>query len=193
MILTFKGESPDAAVGVYLSSADLRNRKNIATKEEEPTPVRTIRCNAGVVRRAARKLTHFYDTELAPAGLNLCQYGVLSSINSRGPALPSVQELAEELVLDRSTLGQNLRPLERARWISLVTDPNDRRVRLIALTRLGVAKFKEANKYWQIAQERFEAVFGATEAANLRSTLASIAYSPELGKPPRGKTDISYR
>jgi hypothetical protein len=64
---------------------------------------------------------------------------------------------------------------------------------LIALTRLGVAKFREANKYWQIAQERFEAVFGATEAANLRSTLASIAYSPELGKPPRGKTDISYR
>jgi DNA-binding MarR family transcriptional regulator len=186
MILTFKGESPDAAVGVYLSRADLSNRKNIATKEEEPaTAVRSLRCNAGAARRAARKLTHFYDTELAPAGLNLCQYGVLSAINSRGPALPSVQELAEELVLDRSTLGQNLRPLERARWISLVTDPNDRRVRLIALTRLGVAKFREANKYWQIAQERFEAVFGATEAANLRSTLASIAYSPELGKPPR--------
>jgi DNA-binding MarR family transcriptional regulator len=172
----------------------LTNRKNIATKEEEPTtPVRTLRCNAGAVRRAARKLTHFYDTELAPAGLNLCQYGVLSAVNSRGPALPSVQELAEELVLDRSTLGQNLRPLERARWISLVTDPNDRRVRLIALTRLGVAKFKEANKYWQIAQERFEAVFGATEAANLRSTLVSIAYSPELGKSARGKTDIPYR
>ena len=188
MILTFKGESPDAAFGVYLS-----NRKNITAKEEEPAPVRTLRCNAGAVRRAARKLTHFYDTELAPAGLNLCQYGVLSAINSRGPALPSVQELAEEMVLDRSTLGQNLRPLERARWISLVTDPNDRRVRLIALTRLGVAKFKEANKYWQVAQERFEAVFGATEAANLRSTLVSIAYSPELGKSPRGKTDIPYR
>jgi DNA-binding MarR family transcriptional regulator len=169
-----------------LNSTYLTNRKNIATKEEEPTtPVRTLRCNAGAVRRAARKLTHFYDTELAPAGLNLCQYGVLSAVNSRGPALPSVQELAEELVLDRSTLGQNLRPLERARWISLVTDPNDRRVRLIALTRLGVAKFKEANKYWQIAQERFEAVFGATEAANLRSTLVSIAYSPELGKSAR--------
>jgi hypothetical protein len=53
-------------------------------------------------------------------------------------------------------------------------------VRLIALTRLGVAKFKEANRYWQIAQERFEAIFGATEAASLRSTLASIAYNLEL-------------
>jgi DNA-binding MarR family transcriptional regulator len=186
MVVAFKGESPDDRVGVYLSAAYLTNRKDIATKKEEPaTPVRILRCNAGAVRRAARKLTHFYDTELAPAGLNLCQYGILSAINSRGPALPSVQELAEELVLDRSTLGQNLRPLERARWISLVTDPNDRRVRLIALTRLGVAKFQEANKYWQIAQERFEAIFGTTEAAELRSTLASIAYHPELGKPPR--------
>jgi DNA-binding MarR family transcriptional regulator len=190
MILTFKGESPDAAVGFYLSRAYLSNRKNIATNEEEPTPVRTIRCNAGAVRRAARKLTHFYDTELAPSGLNLCQYGVLSAINSRGPALPSVQELADELVLDRSTLGQNLRPLERGRLISLVTDPNDRRVRLIALTRLGVAKFREANKYWQIAQERFEAVFGATEADELRSTLASIAYHPELGKPRVRQTSL---
>jgi DNA-binding MarR family transcriptional regulator len=186
MILTFRGESPDITVGAYLSSTYLSNRKNIASEEEEPTTsVRTLRCNAGAARRAARKLTHFYDTELAPAGLNLCQYGVLSAINSRGPVLPSVQELAEEMVLDRSTLGQNLRPLERARWISLVTDPNDRRVRLIALTRLGVAKFKEANKYWQIAQERFEAIFGATEAVELRSTLASIAYHPDLGKPPR--------
>jgi DNA-binding MarR family transcriptional regulator len=183
MTLAFKGGAPDAAIGVHVSAAYLSNRKNIASKEEGPTPVRTLRCNAGAVRRAARKLTHFYDTELAPAGLNLCQYGVLSAINSRGPALPSVQDLAEELVLDRSTLGQNLRPLERARWISLVTDPNDRRVRLIALTRLGLAKFGEANKYWQIAQERFEAVFGATEAAKLRSTLASIAYNSELGKP----------
>jgi len=74
-----------------------------------------------------------------------------------------VQELAEELVSDRSTIGQNLRPLERARLISLLTDPNDRRVRLIALTKLGIAKFREATKYWQIAQDRFEEVFGEPE------------------------------
>lgn len=144
--------------------------------------LRTIRCNAGAIRRAARRVTHVYDTALAPAGLSLCQYGILSAINSRGAALPSVQELAEELVLDRSTLGQNLRPLERDGFISLLTDPRDQRVRLIALTKLGLAKFKEANKYWKIAQDRFEAVFGEQEATELRSVLASIAYNEELGK-----------
>jgi DNA-binding MarR family transcriptional regulator len=163
----------------------LSSRKNIAIKAEgpeEPTQIWATRCNAGAVRRAARKLTHLYDTELAPAGLNLCQYGVLRAINSRGAALPSVQELAEQLVLDRSTLGQNLRPLVKDRLINLLTDPNDRRVRLIALTKLGVAKFKEANKYWQIAQNRFEEVFGKDEAESLRTALLSIAYNPELGK-----------
>lgn len=163
----------------------MSNRKNIAIKAEgpeEPTQIWATRCNAGAVRRAARKLTHLYDTELAPAGLNLCQYGVLRAINSRGAALPSVQELAEQLVLDRSTLGQNLRPLVKDRLINLLTDPNDRRVRLIALTKLGVAKFKEANKYWQIAQDRFEEVFGKDEAESLRTALLSIAYNSELGK-----------
>lgn len=166
----------------------MSNRKNIAIKAEgpeEPTQIWATRCNAGAARRAARKLTHLYDTELAPAGLNLCQYGVLRAINSRGAALPSVQELAEQLVLDRSTLGQNLRPLVKDRLINLLTDPNDRRVRLIALTKLGVAKFKEANKYWQIAQDRFEEVFGKDEAESLRTALLSIAYNSELGKAPR--------
>ena len=125
---------------------------------------------------------HFYDTVLAPTGLSLCQYGILSALNKRGPALPSVQELAEEQVLDRSTLGQNLRPLERDGLISLLTDPRDRRVRLIALTKQGLAKYYEANQYWETAQERFEALFGEDEAEKLRSVLLSIAYNPELSK-----------
>jgi DNA-binding MarR family transcriptional regulator len=97
--------------------------------------------------------------------------------------LPSVQELAEELVMDRSTVGQNLRPLERDNLVTLLTDPRDRRVRLIALTKSGLAKYHEAKSYWAMAQERFEEVFGSEEAAKLRSTLISIAYSSELGKP----------
>jgi DNA-binding MarR family transcriptional regulator len=120
---------------------------------------------------------------LAPAGLSLCQYGILSALNRRGAALPSVQELAEELVLDRSTLGQNLRPLERDNFVTLLTNPRDGRVRLIALTKSGIAKYNEAKPYWETAQERFEEVFGKGEAANLRSALLSIAYSSELGKP----------
>ena len=168
-----------------MDKVHLSNRKKRSTKDEEletPTQVWTTRCNAGAVRRAGRRLLHMYDTIIAPAGLRQCQYGILSALNRRGAALPSVQELAEELVLDRSTLGQNLRPLERDNFVTLLTDPRDRRVRLIALTKLGIAKFKEAEPYWEMAQERFEKVFGKEEAATLRSVLLGIAYNPELGK-----------
>jgi DNA-binding MarR family transcriptional regulator len=164
----------------------LSNRENIAIKDrtpEEPLQAWVTACNAGAIRRAGRRMGHFYDSILAPSGLSLCQYGILSALNGRGAALPSVQELAEELVLDRSTLGQNLRPLERDNFVTLLTHPRDGRVRLIALTKSGIAKYNEAKSYWETAQEQFEDFFGQAEAAKLRSALLSIAYSSELGKP----------
>src|SRR5258707_15406020 len=106
-----------------MDKGHLSNRKDISTKDNEleaPTQVWTTRCNFGAVRRASRRLLHMYDSILAPTGLKQCQYGILSALNSRGAALPSVQELAEELVLDRSTLGQNLRPLERDNFVTLL-------------------------------------------------------------------------
>ena len=123
-----------------------------------------------------------YDKVLAPAGLKLTQFGILSAVNAKGAALPTVSELAEELVMDRSTVGQNLLPLERDQLVTLLTDPNDRRSRLIALTKQGVAKYNEARKYWKIAQDRFEDAFGRKEAAELRSVLLGIAYNEKVNK-----------
>jgi DNA-binding MarR family transcriptional regulator len=143
---------------------------------------RMSRCNAAAAKKAARRLSLMYDTVLAPVRLKSSQYGILSELHSRGAALPTVRELAEDLVMDRSTLGQNLRPLERDELITLLTDPKDRRNRLIALTQLGVAKLNEAAKYWRIAQDRFEATFGKQEAADLRSVLVAIAHNPKFRK-----------
>jgi DNA-binding MarR family transcriptional regulator len=150
--------------------------------DEERQSPRIGRCNVSAAKKAARRLCLMYDTVLAPTGLKSTQYGILSELNSRGAALPTVRELAEELVMDRSTLGQNLRPLERDGLVTLLTDPKDRRNRLIALTRSGLGKFKEAAKYWKIAQDRFEASFGEQEATNLRSVLLAIAHNSKFAK-----------
>jgi DNA-binding MarR family transcriptional regulator len=83
-------------------------------------------------------------------------------------------------VMDRSTVGQNLRPLERDQLVTLLTDPKDRRSRLIALTKQGMAKFEQATEYWKIAQDRFEAAFGRQEAEGLRLLLHGIAYNEKL-------------
>jgi DNA-binding MarR family transcriptional regulator len=150
--------------------------------EEQGQVPRRNRCNASAAKKAARRLSLMYDTVLAPVGLKSSQYGILSELHARGAALPTVRELSEELVMDRSTLGQNLRPLERDGLITLFTDPNDRRNRLIALTKLGFARLNEAAKYWGIAQDRFEAAFGKREAADLRSVLLGIAQNPKFAK-----------
>jgi DNA-binding MarR family transcriptional regulator len=84
--------------------------------------------------------------------------------------------------MDRSTLGQNLRPLESDEIITLLADPKDRRNRLVALTKLGIAKLNEAAKYWRIAQNRFEATVGEQEAADIRSVLLAIAHNPKCEK-----------
>jgi len=164
-----------------LGSAKKPRHEKEGPDEERLTP-RVSPCNAGAAKRAARRLALMYDTVLAPSGLKVSQYGILSALNNRGAALPTVQELAEELVMDRSTLGQNLRPLERDELIVLLTDPKDRRSRLIALTKQGIGKLNEAAKYWRIAQDRFEANFGKQEAADLRSVLLGIAHNPKFGK-----------
>ena len=123
-----------------------------------------------------------YDKALAPTGLKMTQYGILREISFGGAALPTMRELAEELVVDRSTLGQNLRPLERDGLITILTDPRDRRSRLIALTKRGMAKLHDAADYWETAQNHFEEVVGEKAAADLRTLLTTIARNPKLGE-----------
>ena len=89
-------------------------------------------------------------------------------------------ELAETLVLDRSALGHNLRPLERDGLIALVAGDDDRRRRRVVLTRRGRAKFAQARRAWKLAQDRFDEVFGASAAAKLRVTLLGIARDERL-------------
>src|SRR5215469_2173957 len=68
-------------------------------------------CNCGALRQAARRVTKFYDDALAPSGLSVNQFSILARLNLVGPS--TIQELARLLVMDRSTLGHLLRPLER--------------------------------------------------------------------------------
>ncbi len=86
-------------------------------------------------------------------------------------------DLAEALVLDRSALAHNLRPLERDGFVQVVVDPRDRRSRLVTLTDSGQAKLAESMQLWRKAQHRFETAFGPEEASALRASLAIIASS----------------
>ena len=138
------------------------------------------RCNCTALRKASRRMSQFYDAALAPSGLRGTQFAILVDLARRGDAPPTIRELSEAMALDQSTIGQNLRPLEREGLIGLVQDEADRRSRRIQLTKAGRARFFEARPLWLAAQEQFEASFGKRAAAELRSVLATVVSDPSL-------------
>jgi DNA-binding MarR family transcriptional regulator len=115
------------------------------------------------------------------ADLSLLDTGCdLSEIDRRADDLPTTRELADATVMDRSTLGQNLRPLERDRLVAWEPSDADRRRKLLVLTEKGRAKRMQARSLWRAEQELLERTAGAAEAASLRG----IAANSELTSRP---------
>src|SRR5258708_24214400 len=105
-------------------------------------------CSATALRKASRRLTMLYDAALAPAGLTVTQYSLLTELVRRGENAPTVTELAEAMVMDRSGLGHTLGPLERDGLIALAVDSRDARARNVVLTVRGQALHKHATAFW---------------------------------------------
>jgi DNA-binding MarR family transcriptional regulator len=132
-------------------------------------------CHCAALRKAARRVTQLYDAALAPTGLTVTQVSTLAVLARPGEQPPTMGQLSEALGMDRSTLGHNLRPLERDRLIKLVADSTDRRSRRVSLTPAGKAKFTEALALWKKAQKQFESAYGSEPAAQLRAILHDLA------------------
>jgi DNA-binding MarR family transcriptional regulator len=61
----------------------------------------------------------------------------------------SIKALAAALVTDRTTLGRNIRPLERDGLIAIEPDPSDGRSKILHLTKAGEARFQRAERLWR--------------------------------------------
>lgn len=132
-------------------------------------------CNCQAIRQAARHVTQFYDQQLAPTGLRATQFGILSRLRREGPM--SINALAALLVMDRTTLGRNILPLERDGLIEVAKSSTDRRRHELRLTEAGLNLHRTALKHWEDAQKRFGAVFGEQRAAALRDLLREVTES----------------
>ena len=132
-------------------------------------------CNCLAVRQAARYITQLYDQYLTAVGLRATQHAILAKLNRDG--LMSINELATELVMDRTTLGRNVRLLERDGLIVIETDHDDRRSKVLHLSKAGEARFQRAHKAWAKAQKRFERTYGDKQAAELRRRLWDVVTS----------------
>jgi len=131
-------------------------------------------------RKASRAVTQLFDETLAPSGLRSTQLVILVHISIT--ETPTVLNLAADLVMDRSTLARNLKPLEKQRLIKIVPGKKDRRTRLISLTARGRKTLLSALPLWQEAQTRFVGRLGQrrwTETvANLKASVAASQADP---------------
>lgn len=147
------------------------------------------RCNCTALRKATRRVSQLYDDALAPSGLKTTQRAILAQLGRSEPA--TVGELAAALVMDAGALAHTLKPLERDRLVAIAVDPDDRRNRLISLTRHGRAKLAETDALWAKAQAGFEAGFGRVKSEALREAmqfLVSDHFVSAFEKTLEGKT-----
>src|SRR5471032_172620 len=136
-------------------------------------------CNGATLRKATRRVTQLYDAVLAPCGLKMSQCSILASIDRAGN--PTMSDLAHVLILDRSALAHNMKPLERDGYVEQTRNESDGRSRRVTLTAAGLAKLAESNALWEQAQARFETVYGHDQAQQLRASL-SIIFSDEFAE-----------
>ncbi|MGH8780049.1 MarR family winged helix-turn-helix transcriptional regulator [Paraburkholderia sp.] len=127
------------------------------------------------VRQAARYASQMYDRHLANVGLTITQFSILHRLSS-GRWL-TMRTLADEMVMERTTLLRALRPLQRDGLVGNDATATDRRFFSLVLTDEGLTRLKAAKSYWQAAQNEFEQRFGAQRSAVLRRELLDMTGS----------------
>jgi DNA-binding MarR family transcriptional regulator len=128
-------------------------------------------CACGNLRRASRAMTQRYDTILAPSGLTTPQFSLLAHLARLGPM--TVGNLAQRMVMDRTTLTRDLTPLTREGYVTIDAG-EDRRTRVAKITPAGEAALARARPLWQQAQTSIITAFGQERFTNLVAELGDI-------------------
>jgi len=142
-------------------------------------------CTCLRARQAARALSKIYDEALRPSGVQASQLAVLVAVAHFGERGASAHALADVLVMDRSTLSRNLRPLEKQGLLRVARAPEDARLRLALLTKQGERVLELVYPLWLSAQQEVEERTGGQAPRAARESLARLVKA--LGDDNRPK------
>jgi DNA-binding MarR family transcriptional regulator len=129
-------------------------------------------CTCLAIRQAARHVSQFYDRHLASAGLRTTQFSILARLKRHG--VMTINALADDMVMDRTTLGRNILPLERDGLVSIKPGRADRRSKELRLTDIGLERLRAGVQGWKNAQREFAAAFGDKRTVGLRALLHDV-------------------
>src|SRR5713226_9149141 len=128
-------------------------------------------CACSNVRKAARAVTQLFDEMLQPTGLRSTQFTLMVAVALLGEA--PVTQLSRALVMDRTTLARNLKPLE-SQGLLTIDAGTDRRRHLVRLSERGRQALATALPYWEQAQDRVVTYLGQPQWHTLLAELKTV-------------------
>lgn len=131
----------------------------------------TTFCYNTALRGAARQITASYDAAVGAMGIGSAQFTLLKTLAAHEPL--ALTELGARLRLDRSTVGRNVRVLEKSGLLKL-GEGADGRETAVALTTQGHKVLAAAAPLWEQAQQDLERRLGKEGAASLRALLQTL-------------------
>lgn len=132
----------------------------------------TAPCYCTLLRKATRRLSGVYDEALAPLGINIAQYALLRMVAARTSL--SLTELGRLAELDRSTIGRNVRVLERMGLMQTGRGDDDQRESVVSLTPAGTDLLSKARPIWDECQSRIATKLGTERVETLNAILAAL-------------------
>lgn len=121
-------------------------------------------CHWFALRKVSRKFSTLYDEALEPVGINIAQFSLLRIVRRHQPV--SLTELGRIAGLDRSTIGRNIRVLQRDGLITAAKG-EDQREAAVTLSQAGHEVLARAEPLWEQCQAMIEARVGAPQLAAL--------------------------
>ncbi len=135
-------------------------------------------CACANLRKAVRPVSQLSDDAFRPIGLRATQFGLLGATGMLGPL--TINRLAEAIVMDRTTLTRNLRPLEKQGLLG-IRSGKDRREREVSITRRGQVVLAKGYPLWKKAQGKVIKGLGQERVSRLLKDLSAVVAVAQRG------------
>ena len=140
-------------------------------KQQEKIDFRKLPdCACYNLQKATRAHSQYYNKMLKPSGLRGTQFTILRVLAVIDSA--SITKMANRMVIDRTTLTRNLRPLEKRKLLEIVPG-KDLRSKEVRLTEKGRDTLNRAVPLWEEAQKGLSAGLGMKNFQYLFTMMSS--------------------
>ena len=134
------------------------------------------KCCCFNMRKVMRAVTQFFDRYLEQTNIRSTQFTLLVALSSL--KAKTLTEIAENLVMDRTTLTRNLKPLEKLELITTLQSM-DKRSKVYILTDKGKETVAKAVPLWEEAQKSVVNSLGEEKYQNILYDLKGVLKATE--------------